>query len=512
MNKRNILISAIGVAAIILISGVSYWLIKTDKQVAYQNIQVKKGAITKEIKASGLVKPAEEVALSWEKSGRVTKVNVKVGDQVKAGDVLMTMDSSDLAAQALQAQANVLSAQAVLDQLRNGARPEEIEIKKMELEKGQQDLASYYDNTINTLNDAYAKADEAVRKNTADFFNSNNSTNSKLSFITNNSQLEFNIESQHLLVEQDLDQWQTEMAELANSKDQARINAEIAKAKVYLSDARTYLNEAVDAANAAVNLSTANTNLYKTNATLGRTYVNGAISAVNTQDQLLNTQKLAIERIQKELDLKLAGTRSEDLAAQVARVTQAQAAVDLINVQIAKTILHAPIAGTITKADAQVGEIALPNIPAVALNSNGNFEIELKLSETDIANIKLGDTANVKLDAFGDKNYLATVIAIDPAESTATDGSSGYKTRLQFNENYQELKSGMNANASILVAKKSGVLTLPQGVLIRRQNDYFVLTATNTEKPVQIGLTSADGQVEIISGLSEGETILSVGR
>ena len=130
----------------------------------------------------------------------------------------------------------------------------------------------------------------------------------------------------------------------------------------------------------------------------------------------------------------LAGARSEDLAAQAARVAQAQAAVDLINVQISKTVLRSPIDGTVTKADAKAGEIALPAVPAIALINDGKFENELHLSETDIAAVKVGDSADVKLDAFGGKNYQATIITIDPAESTAPDGSSGYKIRLQFND------------------------------------------------------------------------------
>lgn len=512
MNKKNIIIGLAGVTIITVVSAATYFIIQSDKQITYQLIRTEKGSVAREIKASGPVKPAESIDMSWEKSGRITSVKVKVGDQVKAGDILMIMDSSDLSAQMSQAQANLLSAQAVLDQLKNGSRPEEIEIKRMELERANQDLDNTYDNAINTLNDTYAKTDEAVRRDTDGMFDMSNSAYPRLTFSTNNSGLETSASTQRALVENDLKKWQAEMASLAGSKNREAINLEIDRAKTYLADARNYLNEAVDLINAATGQSTAATSAYKTGANLGRTYVNGAISAINSQEQAIVNQKLTIARIQKELDLKISGTRDEDLAAQAARVAQAKAAADLIGVQISKTILRAPIAGTITKADAKAGEIALPNVPAVSLISEGKFEIELKLSEADIAHIKTGDTATVKLDAFGDRNYSASIISIDPAESTSADGSSGYKVRLQFSEDYPEMKSGMTANVSIIAEKKDAVLTLPQSLLIRKQEKYFVVTSDKQEKQIEIGLLGSDGKAEVLSGLSEGETVLRLGE
>jgi multidrug efflux pump subunit AcrA (membrane-fusion protein) len=135
--------------------------------------------------------------------------------------------------------------------------------------------------------------------------------------------------------------------------------------------------------------------------------------------------------------------------------------------------------------------------------------------EADIAKIKIGDSAKVTLDAYGSDTYFpARVTKIDPAE-TMVEGVATYKAILQFAENDQRIRSGMTANMDIETAKKEGVLVVPQRAVIRKIDgsyrvQIFKDEQTSEERTVAVGLRGSDGNIEVVSGLSEGEKIFSI--
>ena len=119
MKKPSLKVIIIAIFVAILIGG-SAWAIISLTNVPgnnYQETTVSRATVTKEIKAYGQVKAAEDVDLDPERSGKIVSASVKVGDQVKAGQTIFALDNSDLGTQIQQAQANLLSAQAGMDQL-----------------------------------------------------------------------------------------------------------------------------------------------------------------------------------------------------------------------------------------------------------------------------------------------------------------------------------------------------------------------------------------------------------
>jgi len=108
-----------------------------------------------------------------------------------------------------------------------------------------------------------------------------------------------------------------------------------------------------------------------------------------------------------------------------------------------------------------------------------------------------------------DTIFAASVVSIDPSQ-TQKDGVATYKTTLQFTSDDKNLKDGMSANVVIITNKKENVISIPQG-LLKIKDGKKIVTVKNgeniIEKEVQIGDISSSGQVEIISGLNEGDIL-----
>ena len=512
MNKKNVLISLSGIVAIIGIAAATYWFLQQDKTVTYSSLTASRGTVVKEVKATGPVKAAADVNLAWEKSGRIVTVGAKVGDKVSAGQTLLTLDNADLAASLAQAQASLDAASATYDQLKNGTRPETLAIKKLALEKAQTDLDNAYDNAIVALSDAYNKNEDAVKTYTDTMFSNPSVDSLKYAYLTSDSQLQNNLEADRKQINQDSASWNSEVSRLKAGATHEEIDAELIKAKTYLNRTSAYLNGAYDIIVASVNMPATTVSAYKTGINAARTEVSAATAALNAQTQTIKNLAINLDSVQEDYNLAVAGTRAEDLQAQAARVSQAQAAVQAIEVSIAKNSLRAPIAGTVTKLEGKKGEYASPGLTVATIISDSQYEIEIRLNEADVAKVSVGDAAAITLDAYGNQQFSGSVIAIDPAPSTGSDGLTGYKVRIQLTQNYAEIKTGMTANVSILADQKDNAIYLPQNALIRNNNDYYVIKADKTQSPVTIGLIGSDGKVEILSGLSENETVLVIGQ
>lgn len=217
---------------------------------------------------------------------------------------------------------------------------------------------------------------------------------------------------------------------------------------------------------------------------------------------------------QAQLSQTVAPANTHDISLARAKIRQAQAALDSINKKIEDSRIIAPISGTITKIEYDVGEYVMPGgKSAISMLGENNFEIEVLISEADIAKIKNGDKAEVTLDAFGDDvKFHGAVFFIEPAETIIQDVIY-YKVNVNFDPAERNVKSGMTANVVITTEKKDNVLFVPSRAIIEKNgegNIVRVLENNNlVEKPVTIGLRGDEGITEILSGIEEGEIVVT---
>lgn len=507
-SKKFIVIGIIVVIIAILIIYLSL-----PKKPTYEFAIAKISNIVQEVSATGNVVPMEAVDLAFEKGARIIRINIEVGDKVYSGEVLASTDDSELAAQLNQALANLDSQKATLEELKAGTRPEQIKIHESDLKKSQQDLKNYYSSVIDILSDAYNKTSDAVINQTASIYTNTDTDNPKLTITVSNSQTEVDATWQRTQVKYELNAWQKELASTRISQAEQNLDTAIQNSQKHLATVRIFLNKTMDALDNSIGVSAATLATYKTSVNTGLTNINTALTSVNAQQQLIASQKFVVEKAQNQLTLDLSGNTPEKIAAQEALVKQAEANAQNYRAQIFKTKIYSPFDGIVSKVDIKAGEIASPAVTAISLISDAKFKIETNIAEADIASVKVGDLAQITLDAYGnDVVFKAKVIKIDPAE-TVIEGVSTYKTTLQFIENEDKIKSGMTANIDIKTAEKNNVLIIPQRVVKTADGEKFVQlldSQTNAPRKIKIktGLRGSDGNIEIVEGLKEGDKII----
>jgi len=285
------------------------------------------------------------------------------------------------------------------------------------------------------------------------------------------------------------------------------------RARGYLVSISQYLEKVAGAVNqfsASASYSQTTVDGYRSSVSTARTNVNTAIVNLSTALQGLRTADNSLELALRELQLAQAPARSEDIAGQQARVTQAQAQLDGKQVSLGKTVLTSPIYAIVTRQDAKVGQSVTAQVPLVTLISSSQYEMEANVPEADIARLKVGQTAKVTLDAYSsDVVFDAHVTKIDPAE-TMIDGVPTYKVTFQFDKKDERLRSGMTANLDVLTEQKENVLAVPSRAVYSRDGKKYVrkyVHSTFVETEVVIGIRGSDGYVEVLSGLSEGELV-----
>lgn len=501
------------ITLIIVVAGIFYFYFSRDKVLDYEFVVVGKGDISQEVSVTGRVKPAESVDLAFEKIGRVSRIYVKVGDKASAGQLLAQLDSSELAAQLNEAEADIKIQKAKLDEFKQGTRSEEIKVKESELKKARQDLDNYYTGAIDVLNDAYVKADDAVRTKTDEIF-INDEINPQLTFSVTESQIEIDVKNLRALSAAELNKWKNELQSMNLTSLPSTIEQMLKNGENHLFVVRDFLAKVLNAVDKSAGISASTISSYKTNINTGRTNVNTAFTNISAQEQNIAAQKITVNKIQNELDFKLAGTVSEQIVAQKAQVEKAEAAAENIRAQIFKTIIRSPLNGVVTKQDAKIGEIISANTPVISVISGADFEIETNVPEADIAKIKISDKAKTTLDAYDDGVvFEVKVVEIDPAE-TIIEGVATYKVVLHFINADNRIKSGMTANIDILTAKKENVIVIPQRAVLTQDGHKIVRISKDDkgndwiEKEVETGLRGSDGNIEIIKGISEGDKVI----
>lgn len=539
----------IPVLVIVFIGG-AYFYFSGKKTVRYEFITVKRSDLVQKVSVTGRVKPAESVDLAFEKSGKLANVYAQVGDKVIAGQKLASLDNSDIAAQVAQAQAGLESARATLDEMIAGTRIEELKISQAKVASAQKslydaqinlaniqskanlDLANLYGNVRNIINDAYAKAEDGVNKQTDELFINDLSNTPQLSFITSDSQAQTDAETKRVAANNALKNIKSDLDNLPI--DYSGLDSALSRTQVNLSIISGFLIRTNDALNGAVNLSQTNIATYKANLSTARTNVNTVITNITSEQQSITNQKTTNQNnidtaksqvnsaensltvAQAELGLKQAGSTSQQIAIQDAQVKQAEANVENYKAQLLKTMIWSPINGIVTKQDGKVGEIISTSKNIISVISAAKFEIEANIPEADIAKIKVNDPADVTLDTYGnDVIFKAQVAKIDPAE-TLVEGVATYKVTLYFMNEDDRIKSGMTANIDILTAQKSNVLSVPQRAVVNKNNDKAVQVLidgkTAKEVKVKTGLLDSSGNIEIAEGLNEGDKVVIFSR
>jgi len=358
---------------------------------------------------------------------------------------------------------------------------------------------------------AYAKPNDAVRNQLSQFFSSPESYFPLLTFNVIDPQVLNNIQILRVSASANLNAWKAEIASSTNLSSNSDLDAMLANANQHLSVIQNLMNEAVTAVNDEAGLSASTQAAYKTLAATGLNETNAAIAEINAIQQSIASSEAAVNQAQAALNLTSASSTQQQIEAQQAAVNQAQAALASAQVMLDNASLIAPFSGTVQDLTAQVGEVVSAGMPILSIVNNGGLKIQAYVSEYDVEKVKIGDQANVTLDAFGVNTiFPAIVTTIDSAE-TNVNGTPSYLVTLHFINEEPQIKDGMTGNVHIIFSEAQNVVVVPTFLVLNNGNEYFVLLKTSSgvkPEPVQLGLSESDGMTEIVSGLNPGDEIL----
>ena len=510
MTKKNILIITPAVATLAI---ASYLYFGNNNNGAGTGFVIaERKNIVQEVSVTGRVSPASNIELAFEKSGKIKRIYVEVGSQVYAWQTMIELENGDAAASLAAAKATLKAAEAKLSELKAGARAEELAISETKVKNAESALEDAKKNLVDKVFDAYTKSDDAIRNKADQLFSNPKSTNPQLNFSVNDFSLENEIESGRYLAEKTLTDWQKTLSALNIEND---LNAYVAEAESNLEKIKKLMEKislAVNSLTAGASLSQTTIDGWKADISTARTNINTAVGNLSAANEKLRSSLSALNLTKDELALTKAGSTPEAISSQEAAVEKAAADVAANVSALEKTILKSPVSGTVSRIDADAGEIVQSSVAIVEVISNAAFKIEADVPEADIAKIKIGDEARVTLDAYGSGAIFdAKVVSIEPAERMI-DGVATYRTTFQFNKDDERIRSGMTANIGIITAQKNNALAIPARTIYTKNGKKYVNVYLdknkNEERQIEVGIRGSDGDVEIISGILEGEKIL----
>lgn len=459
---------------VIIVAG-AFLFLKGNGSV--EAIEVKKSDFTREVSVVGTVIPSQETNMAFEMSGRVTAIYKKVGDKVSEGEQILSLESGDVRSDLLKAKADYDGEVAQLNKLKNNNSTTDLTAIK------------------NEIQNAHTIADDAFTTKTGQLFNNPTLRNPDLKFFVSEYALQKKIEDGRSTIKKTLETWSEQLKNISSAQNISELNSYVVISKQNLNQVLTYLNDisyALSLSEPSNDVTQADLDKYSSDVSVARTNINKSLSDLNTA-----SEKVSVN--------------SQDIPYQESRVASALANVQKIEAQLSKNIIRAPFSGVLTKIDTELGEIVGTTNSVISIISDNAFQIETFVPEVNIKDLKLGDVAKVKLDAFGkDEIFDAKVITIEPAQ-TLRDGVSTYKTKFEFNQKDDRIRSGMTANVVITTEKRGDAILISPTVIYKKDGfDYVKVLVGKTvvEKQITIGNFDSVGNREVISGLSVGEKVL----
>jgi len=232
----------------------------------------------------------------------------------------------------------------------------------------------------------------------------------------------------------------------------------------------------------------------------------------NTYEMTLATLKQAEDAYKRLQPMYKNGNLPEIKLVEVETgLQQAKAAAAISKKSLDDCKLYSPVSGIVGKRSIEPGMTAMPNLTSINIVKIEKVFARVPISENEIASVKKGDKAKIKIAALNNAEYTGTVeevgVMADPIAHT-------YKIKIGIANSNRQIKPGMICNVFLSKANNTPGLFIPgQAVLVDEQGRNFVYAVSNNKaekKFVKTGKLLRSG-VEIIEGLNSGEQIVIVG-
>jgi HlyD family secretion protein len=257
---------------------------------------------------------------------------------------------------------------------------------------------------------------------------------------------------------------------------------------------------------------------------------------------LVSEEQLEQLRTQAEVNKALAEAANYSVEQAIASVRDARQA-------LSRTTITAPMSGKITRLNVEEGETAIMGTlnkdaaTLLTISDMSVLETKVKVDETDVARISVGDSALIQIDAFPDTTFVGRVVEISNSSVTKAAGAAStgdqaidYEVRVQLTNPPTETRPDFSATAKIVTATRMKALSIPIIALTVRENEelpqgdsavtvgreptkqvgkrdvegVFIVGTDNTVsfRPVKVGI-AGERHFEVLDGLKSGEKIVA---
>jgi len=438
--------------------------------------KVTKSVITVDVSATGNIIPTKIQNAGFRVGGKISEMNVKVGDTVQSYQQLARLDSTQIDDSIAQDQSNFNQANN-----NKGSKINTSPITKYDIS-----------NFSESINSAQAKLniDQISLNNTqltspvsGTILNINNNIGDNVGGISSGSAQPFIILKNTTGSSTNVNFNSSGKLTEINVKVGDNVNTGQLLAKI---DDTTYKNSVSQDQSS---LNQANNN--KNKALYNPSYTQYDIGNLN--------ESINIAQIKLNMD--------KDTQNNYALRSNFSGVVAQINNQIGDTV-----AGT--GSNSQNTSLA-ENASVIVIVDPASYEAVVTIGEADLPKIKVGQIVQLAFDALSSKTYTGSISSIDQLSTTVSNVVS-YNIHISINKLDANIKSGMSVTASIIVQTKDNILTVPNAAIkvingqktIQIIHDPTHLQSTPENVTVTTGI-SDDTTTEIIDGLSDGDTIVT---
>jgi HlyD family secretion protein len=275
---------------------------------------------------------------------------------------------------------------------------------------------------------------------------------------------------------------------------------------------------------------------YKTELEKARVKRDQDRAAAERQQQLFQSQLISREQMEAaKVQFEISQAQVDSILHQI---EQSEASLRVALDSLGKTVFSAPLDGVVTSLRVEAGEVAIigtmnnPGTVLMTLADLSIMEVEVQVDETDVVNVRLGQPAEVHVDALPGRGISGRVTEVGSsalqrlgAVSSSTQESKDFKVVVTLDDPPDSLRPGLSASADIITAEKKSVLAVPISALVLQENEddasdrrgrsrsevegVFVVDGGRRVKftPVVKGI-AGDLMIEVVSGLAEGAEIV----
>ncbi|MEX0590898.1 MAG: efflux RND transporter periplasmic adaptor subunit [Xanthobacteraceae bacterium] len=189
----------------------------------------------------------------------------------------------------------------------------------------------------------------------------------------------------------------------------------------------------------------------------------------------------------------------------------ARAAVELARVRLSKHTITAPFSGIVGVRALSAGAFVTAGTSFVNLEKIDVLKVDFKIPEVFLADLRVGQTADVSVDALPRRTFPGEIYAIDPLVDV---NGRALQVRARLKNPDLVLRPGLFARIVVKGQKEREVVLVPESAIVPRGGETFVYRIEDgkaVETKISVG-NRREGQVEIVDGLTRGATVVTAGH